>query len=189
MEVGERSNDRTESYFIKMPDDIIAVTHAGQLSSGFMKPKGIEKFSEPINEGSVAFILKLRDENRKVIGYSAQLEVMAMVGDGGSPVMDTEWILVVPGRGTLFLHEVEKPTEIFETFQPYIDSGDAWKGNIEVLTTAGPNEDGTGKVVGGTGEFSGADGYFLEINRFTEYDPSSENGLIGELEIRVTYRN
>ena len=62
-------------------------------------------------------------------------------------------------------------------------TGKDWTGNWTVQTTVGPREDGRGIIVGGTGEFAGANGTFVEIDRVTRY--TTDGAMMGEFELRV----
>lgn len=174
-----------ESFFTRLPDDLMALTHSGELGSGYI-PEGIARFTEERAAGSVAFLFKLRDRSGEVVGYATQLEVVkAGVPVGQSEASwPTDWVLVVAERGTLFLHQIEKPTKLRDVaLRPVVETGEPWEGKVTAQTTVGPRADGRGIIVGGTRDFEGAQGTFVEIDTLTAF--SLENGLVGEIELRL----
>ncbi|MGH7805344.1 MAG: hypothetical protein ACREQJ_13430, partial [Candidatus Binatia bacterium] len=71
-----------------------------------------------------------------------------------------------------------------KVLKPVLETGKAWEGDWTVQTTAGPGEGRRGLVVGGSGEFAGARGSFVEIDRVTKL--TTDGVLEGSFELRVT---
>jgi hypothetical protein len=68
---------------------------------------------------------------------------------------------------------------------PVQETGEAWRGEWTVTTTAGPRPDGSGVIVGGAGEFAGAAGKFVEIVTLTGFEPGGI--MVGRVELRLTF--
>ncbi len=86
-------------------------------------------------------------------------------------VVDSAWHIVLPDRGTLFVNQQEN-------YWPYIrdiivsarwNSADSWRGAWSRVMTMGPNALGTGRVVGGNGEFAGIESEAVESLSATAY--------------------
>ena len=102
-----RPGERVESFFTHVPIDVIAITYNG---SGFIAavPPGILKLDDPGLENTVGILAKFRDKDGKIIGFGTQLELPTDTPDGDAGIeRATDWILVLPGRGKLYLSEIE----------------------------------------------------------------------------------
>lgn len=178
--------ERIESFVIEVPGDGIAVTNSGKLALAPFPP-GIALFTEPRIEKSLAVLAKVRDSSGEVIGYASELEVFTETDlSKGDVVWNTDWTVVIPARGALFLHQQEHSGELFpKVIAPTVQSGEDWVGDWTVLTTVGPQPDGRGAVVGGTGEFEGARGSFVEIDRVTRFTPKGEMTATVRLETAI----
>lgn len=178
--------ETTESFFIELPADGIAVTHDGDMALG-AGPPGIGLLKEPRIADGLALLVKLRNAGNEIVGFASELEVFPA---GADPVMsdnviwDTDWTLVIPGRGTLYLRQQEISGELgSKVVLPSKASGNPWQGEWIVQTTAGPLPGKFGVIVGGAGEFDGVTGKFVEIATLTGYDPAGM--LIGRIELRL----
>jgi len=169
------AGERIESFVIEVPGDGIAITNSGKLALAPF-PAGIALFTEPRIEKSLAVLAKVRDGRGEVIGYASELEVFGETDfSKGDVLWNTDWTLVIPARGALFLHQQEHAGELYpKVIAPTMQSGEDWVGDWTVITTVGPQPDGRGLVVGGTGEFAGARGSFVEIDRVTRFTPKGE---------------
>jgi len=99
---------------------------------------------------------------------------------------DTYWTVVLPGRGALFMQQTENNWRLFkQVLLPMLLSRHDWSGNWRNVNTSGPGRDGHGIVVGGTGEFAGAAGTFLEIGTLRSATLQGELG--GMLELRMFF--
>ncbi len=124
----------------------------------------------------------------QIVGFAAELEVHPE-GDMLAEDLqwDTDWILVLPGRGVLILYQQEHSGELGpRVVNPTFASGRDWVGDWTVQTTVGPRTDGRGIVVGGTGEFEGASGSFVELDRITRF--TADGGLLGDFELRIQWQ-
>lgn len=176
---------------LKMPDDVLAWTHTGQLEPSMpYLPEGMKRMAEPKINGGIIVTGKLRDANDEIVAFASQHSAMPLTPDGKIAKMEwpSEWTVTFPGRGTLFLSEVEGPGRIFEIFQRYGKAKEIWTGNMQVRTTRGPTARGNGYVVGGTGEFLGKTGMFIEVNNFTRNDFTRPGRLPdGSIELRIRF--
>jgi len=173
-----------ESFFFRSPGDGIAVTHGGSLPLA-IGPPGVAPLSEPAIERGFALLVNLRNAQNELVGFAVELEVHP-VGDmlAEDLLWDTEWLLVLPGRGILVLHQQEHSGELGRKVIGHIrDTGSDWTGDWTVQTTVGPLPSGRGTIIGGTGEFRDARGSFIEIDHLTRY--SVDNLMYGDFELRI----
>lgn len=173
-----------ESFFFRSPEDGIAVTHSGKLPLG-IAPPGVAALSDPAIERGFALLLNMHDANARIIGYAVELEVHPQ-GDMLAEDLswDTEWVLVIPGRGMLILHQQEHSGELGpKVINSIRETGTDWIGDWTVQTTVGPLANGRGVIVGGTEEFEGASGSFIEIDHLTRY--SVDGVMWGDFELRL----
>jgi hypothetical protein len=173
----------TESFYFRSPEDGIAVTHAGRLPV-VIAPPGVVALSEPAIDRGFALILNVHDANGEIIGFAAELEVHP---EGDMLAQDlrweTDWVLVIPGRGMLILNQQEHSGELGpRVINTIRETGSDWVGDWTVQTTVGPLANGRGVIVGGTGEFAGARGSFIEIDHLTRY--SVDGVMWGDFELR-----
>jgi hypothetical protein len=178
---------RAETLHIRLPEDGIAVTHGGKVPFP-VAPPGVPMFTEESLRRGFALLVRIRDADGRVVGMAAELEVHP-VGDMLSQSLewDTDWILVLPGRGMLVLHEVEHSNDLgSKVIHPTLASGQDWVGDWTVQTTVGPGPAGEGVIIGGTGEFTGSTGTFVEVDRLTRF--SVVTGLHGHVELRLERR-
>lgn len=173
-----------ESFFLTSPDDGVAVAHSGKLPLA-IAPPGVSLLSEAAIERGFVLIVNIRNARNEIVGFAVELEVHPE-GDMLSEdlVWETEWLLVIPGRGILILNQQEHSGELGrKVFQSIRDTGKDWVGDWTVQTTVGPLAGGRGVIVGGTGEFSGAEGSFIELDHLTRY--STDNVMYGDFELRI----
>lgn len=117
-----------ESFFFGVADGI-AVTHAGQVPLG-AGPPGVELFTDPALDRGFILVSNVRDRSGSVVGFAVELEVHPredMLAQNLS--WDTEWLLVLPGRGMLILHQQEHSNELGpRVINPTLASGIADEG-------------------------------------------------------------
>ena len=75
----------------------------------------------------------------------------------GEAIVDSVWHIYLPGRGSLFVQQTENYWNYLRNvvIPAHWSSGDNWRGLWNGNVTAGPGALGTGRVVGGSGEFDG----------------------------------
>jgi len=185
--LASESGRSSESFFIELPADGIAMTHGGDMALG-AGPPGIPFLKEDRINGGLALLSKVRGAGGEVIGFASELETFPKGANLMEPnvVWDTDWTLMIPGRGSLYLRQQETSGELgAKVVIPTQESGVGWRGNWVVTTTVGPRSDGRGVIVGGAGEFEGARGSFVEIVTLTGFDLPGI--LIGTVELRLQF--
>jgi len=142
--------------------------------------------------GAATIVVALRDPAKSeglraaVSGFATELEVFPAGANmlEGDVVWDTDWTVVIPGRGSLFLYEREHSGELgSKVISPTLKTGELWVGDWTVTSTVGPRPDRKGRIVGGTGEFAKAAGWFTETIRLTKY--TKEGAMFGTVELKV----
>jgi hypothetical protein len=179
------SGEKVLSFHSRLPDQAIALTHSGHVGLGFF-PAGIPKFSEPgIRRGLLAN-LKLEDESGNVVGFASELELFPETSPAEADDVrwETGWALAIAGRGMIFLEQIEHSGGLGpKVIQPTRASGKDWVGNWYITTTVGPLPSGRGRIIGGTGEFAGITGSFVELDRLTKF--SVDGNMDVALELRL----
>jgi len=89
----------------------------------------------------------------------------------GEALVDSVWHIYMPGRGTLLVQQVENYWSLLRdiVFPARWSSSDSWRGNWHGEITVGPGALGTGKVVGGSGEYAGMSAESMESVSATVY--------------------
>lgn len=175
-----------EEVFHMHMDEIVMQTNWGNLGPAFRTPADVALLDDPALGGSAIFLFKLRDSSGNVVGYGSEQEVHQIDDKRNTKfVWATTWTLTLPGRGTLFLEQIESGAQMLDKIK-FPESG-VWTGDISVQETVGPRADGRGRIVGGTGEFEGRAGSFVEINRIRKLARDmSVNPDIG-VEVRLAF--
>lgn len=173
--------------FTMQASDVVAVTHDGKKPL-LPAPQGIALFSEPNISSGFVLLTKLRNQNGEIVGYAVESEVVAPESNIAQGILKTltQWTLVIPGRGTLFLDEIEDSSDLGKQILPVILAGGVWDKPVDFVSTAGPSPEGKGVVIGGTGEFSGRSGQFIEITHLHQW--SLKGGLDAGIELEISYR-
>lgn len=177
--------EKTLSFYSSMPQHAVALTHSGHVGLGFF-PRDIPKFTEPgIRTGLIAN-LKLTDEKGTVVGFASELELFPETSPAEAEDVrwSTGWALAITGRGMIFLEQIEHSGGLGpRIIQPTRASGKDWEGNWLITTTVGPLPSGRGRIVGGTGEFAGLSGSFVEIDRLTRF--TTDEQMVIDVELRM----
>lgn len=176
-----------EVFTTESPEQALAVTHDGDKPIP-AHPAGIGLLSDPRIVKGFMLLVKFNDKNGNIVGYGSEQEVVRDESNimHGRMIMDTTWTVTIPGRGTLFLSEVEDASEFAKkAVIPALRDGKDWTVPWTFVTTAGPI-DGKGAIVGGTGEFQGVSGTFLEVTKLRAY--TVKKGLHATVELHLTYK-
>jgi hypothetical protein len=181
-----------ESFFLEFPGDVVALTHGGQMFLPTF-PGDISRLDEPALNTSMGTLAKVRDTQGNIVGFATELEVfpkdMAQTFMTGKAVWGTVWTVVIPGRGAVFLVEQEQSGKFAaDIMGPVLANRKSWTGSYDQTTTVGPGGDGRGLIAGGSGDFEGARGAFIERNHFTRFDPDGALRLKTELRLFFTVR-
>ncbi|MEW6443871.1 MAG: hypothetical protein AB1640_23245 [bacterium] len=183
----ESCASRAESFFMEIPGNIVAATHGGSFPFDPFPP-GMALLGDPALASGLAVLTKLRDARGEVIGFATELETISPQSSllRGLLMTDTYWSLILPGRGTVHLYQTENNWKfVKKVVLPAVLKRSPWSGNWPDLHTHGPGTDGRGRIVGGSGEFRGISGSFVEIGTTRSFSP--DGGLAGEIELRLCY--
>jgi hypothetical protein len=164
---------RQEEFVIHWPEDRIARPGENASSLPAAAAVGAAVLEDSAGRRVSAELFRLRDTEDNVIGVAGRL-----AGTGGA-IADpgrsaTNWLLVIPGRGALFLAQSDvQDTTVREGIAaegtlalPPAQAAAFWTDRPRIRITApAPAGDGpatTGKVLRGTSEFAGLRGSFIE---------------------------
>lgn len=174
---------RREVWVLDMVRDVRAVTHGGALGIGLV-PAGIRPL-EGGGEANLALITTLTDRTGKVLGIASELEEFPGAEKVPGKPWKTTWTLLLNGRGALFVEALEAMPAVHRPAFETAHAGREWRGRLEGATTVGPQADGRGRIVGGTGEFAGARGSVEEYAVLTRMTP--DGVMEGHIELRVEF--
>jgi hypothetical protein len=156
---------RAESFTIQWPRDRIempASRDPGLVSAG----PAIELRANAGGRAAVE-VFRVRDANGTVVGVASR--TISRGASGGQLRDGSDWILLIPSRGALFMTELNA-FDLWPraqgggdpTIAPATDLRSTWGTARHLQVTAGPVADGRGRVLRGTEEFSGLTGVFTE---------------------------
>jgi hypothetical protein len=168
--IDSSNRERIVTFHWKSPDDLLAVTHGGQVPVDLIPP-GIASLTGTDIADHLLVMAKVRDETG-AIGTLIEIEV-------GLQDFNREWevylLVVIPGRGALAAREKGGPSAVNARLQSAIqqaqNSGE-WTGDIAQIGTAGPLPNGYGEVTMATGEFEGTTGRQQQTCRWRRITPS-----------------
>jgi hypothetical protein len=154
---------RREEFLVRWPEDRIALpadlraARAGAAAA--TDSAGTLVLADSAGRRVSGEVFRLRDAGGNVVGVASRVTA----GGGARPVAD--WMLVIPGRGALLLHQADAtdlaaralPGPPRRAASPAQQVG-FWSGRREFRATA----PGGGTVVHGTREFAGLTGSFTE---------------------------
>jgi hypothetical protein len=179
-----------ETFWFHAPADGIAATHDGEPSKPVkVFPQGIGLLNEPHLRSAFVLLAKARNRAGEVVGFASEMEEVAPQSNilQGRMQMLSTWTLELPGRGTLFMYETEDASEFAKNvIVPALVLGKTWDQPWTFVTTTGPRADGRGVIVGGTGEFEGVTGSFVEVTHLKRFTPEGRLELTMELQLAYT---
>jgi hypothetical protein len=174
-----------ETFYFEAPEDGIAATHDGNKPIQAF-PQGIPAFSEKNLASAFLLVAKARNKHGEIVGFASEMEDVAPESNimQGRMIMHSTWTLEIPGRGTLFMFEIENASEFAKKVViPALAFGKTWNEPWTFTTTIGPHADGRGIITGGTGEFAGATGTFVEVTHLRKFTPDGQMFLTMELQL------
>jgi hypothetical protein len=74
---------------------------------------------------------------------------------------------VLPARGTIYVAQIEDARSIGMEILPKVMLGKEWNGRADFVSTVGPDARSRGVIVGGTRQFEGITGSFVEVSPMT----------------------
>jgi len=155
---------KLDTFQFRLANDTIAsTTPPGGFFTPF--PHGISTFDDPKLEDAYLFVVTMRDINNNVVGFASEHELVDLVNNKAQ----TSYTITLPGRGTLMMTERESFEVLIDAVNDMVADGELVRTFspplVEVLTIPG-----TGKVVGGSGEFKYATGVMQEIGVIHKID-------------------
>jgi hypothetical protein len=123
-------------------------------------PAGTPLLTDPALATAFASTFKVHDTNGNPVGVASEMENI----DFSTLVSDSNWTVVVPGRGTIFGAQQENIAPLFAIVNDMISRGvfeQTFDPPLVIVTTL----PGSGNVIGGTGEFDGARGTMVETDQ------------------------
>jgi hypothetical protein len=183
----DRTGHTLETFTVRAPEDIIAVTHNGSNIID-PRPTGIALFDEPALRSGLLLVAKVRNAEGAIVGVALESEEVDPVSNPllGRMRMNTDWTILLPGRGTIFVTQIEDAGSAGKTILPAVILGNGWNGQADFVSTAGPDSNGRGLIVGGTREFQGISGSFVELSHLTHI--SKGRGGVGTVELQLAYK-
>jgi hypothetical protein len=138
--------------------DAIMFTNDGEAGASPHPEKVQQLWEAPVRQTDVIATV-LRDERNQVAGlgikFSSVSESTRLFE--GRVLIDSIWYVHLPGRGSFYVEQTENYWDYLRdvVLPAYRDSAKTWKGIWTGNITVGPGSSGTGRVVGGSGEFDG----------------------------------
>lgn len=175
------------SFFLKIPEDGLALTH-GKMDHGLKPfPGGIKSLADTPIANTLALVSRVRDREGNLVGLASELEYFEQKPKSdGLQVWDTYWTLMIAGRGTLYLYEKESlGPEVADIFFSTKSKNSPWIGSLTWASNVGPHPSGHGVIVGGTGDFLGKVGTYEEIGTLLKF--TSDGEITADIEIRLHF--
>ena len=144
--------------YTAVPGETILYTDNGE-SIVSTHPDRVAELWEPAIVDSRIAVNLLTNSRGKAVGlgikFSTDSEQTRLISS--QVLVNSVWHIYLPGQGTLLVYQVENYwSYLREIVVPARwSSGDNWKGSFFRIMTQGPNALGTGRVIGGTGNFAG----------------------------------
>lgn len=163
---------REETFTIQWPQDRIQplkAPGAGAIlvAGGAAILHGQGSDGSDSGESATAEVFRLRDKAGNVIGLASR-STSTRRGTDGAASQGSDWVLMIPSRGSLFLTQVNSrdvaPRPPADGVNSAPAQGDAafWSQGTRLRVTAGPSSGGAGQVLGGTEEFADLRGSYDE---------------------------
>ncbi len=140
---------RLETFYVELPADRLL-------------PAQDVEFGAPGDRDVRAELFRIRDAEDRIVGLAGKLS-----GDPGTGVSVSDWTLAISGRGGLFLTQVNEHSLVLESTRiadspPGLEMHDGrGLGSATTHPASGGDSNG-GRVLGGTGEFTGLTGTYDE---------------------------
>jgi hypothetical protein len=177
-----------QSFALEITGDNMLATHGGAFPFRPF-PGSVRELGDASLHDVFALVTRFRNgPHGEVVGFGTELEIAHEDSSllRGRVMTHTLWSIVVPGRGTLHLYQVENNWGLLKrVLLPAMFSGDGFTGEFIGVNTLGPLADYRGIILGGTRDFAGRAGSFVEVGTLRELHPG---GVVsGEMELRVGF--
>ena len=133
-------------------------TNNGDQSSAPF-PQSVDELWEPTVRRSRVTVVELHNGRGLPIGVGVKFSSDSEETDvlNARAVVDSAWHIYLPDRGSLLVGQQENLWTYLREIvaKARWSSDEGWQGAWSGVLTSGPNPIGTGRVFGGSGEFSG----------------------------------
>ena len=158
----------------RAPDDIIAMTHGGEIPMQIIPP-GIQSLAGTGIDQQLVMVVKVRDAQDRVVGMMTEIEIFSP-GDR----FEVYSTLVLPGRGALASYQTKSRSTLMKPFAEVLAGAETWSGELDIVMSKGPLADGRGRLIAATGEFDGCTGFHQQSITFTAISATGSVGVTRE---------
>jgi hypothetical protein len=159
--------------------DSIIFTNDGNSRVHPFPAKVQQLWEAPIRD-TETMVTVLRDGRNDVAGFGIKFSTKSERTrlQNGEAIVDSAWYVYLSGQGTMLIEQSENHWAFLrEIVVPaHWSSGDSWRGNWYGTITDGPSALGTGRVFGGSGQYSDLEYEVIETRTVKAY--STENGPV-----------
>jgi hypothetical protein len=163
----QTNGGRSETFVIRWPQDRLDLS--GELVVGDRVTRAVAQGMMVLDDAAgrrlSAELFRLRDREGNVIGLAGRMSNAAP----GAPASSSDWLLVIPARGSLALTQADARDLTVRRIddgqavyaRAAVDAPGFWAAGRRYRISAGPLT-GAGRVVHGSDEFAGLEGRFTE---------------------------
>ncbi|HHQ13838.1 MAG TPA: hypothetical protein ENK16_02315 [Chromatiales bacterium] len=153
---------RQEDFMIRWPQDRVSLPAAPERVSSVAD--GSVFVLADSRSAASAELFRLRDSAGNVVGLASRMAGHGSPGRRGAS--SSNWVLMIPSRGSLLMSQrdsadVGPVQKGGQWVLPAMTRG-FWNAGTRYRITAGPAPGGRGRILRGTGEFSGLTGTYTE---------------------------
>ncbi len=150
----------------------LAITHSGR-SRLPLQPAAIPELWESTISNSMLSVVVLHDQDEVPVGIASRVsqfsESTEMLTRG--VLVGDDWLVTIPGEGSFIIRADSNLWPFLkETLIPVWYLGRPWQGPKNYRPTAGPGDEGSAIVSGGTGSFANLRGTAVESYKISEFD-------------------
>lgn len=162
-----------------VPSEAVLFTNDGE-SAVKPHPEKTAQLWESTVRNSRVMVVELSNSRGEPAGigikFSSDSESTRILNS--QAIVDSAWHIYLPDRGTLFVAQRENYWSYIRDIivSARWNSADSWRGAWSRVMTIGPNAIGTGRVIGGSGEFAGIESEVVESLSATAY--SAQTGPV-----------
>lgn len=165
--------------FTRVPSEAVLYTNNGDQSSAPF-PQAVDELWEPTIRRSRVTVVELHNGRGLPVGVGVKFSSDSEETDvlNARAVVDSAWHIYLPDRGSLLIGQQENLWAYLREIvaKARWSSKDGWRGAWSGVLTSGPNAIGTGRVFGGSGEFSGLQAEAVETLTASAY--SADRGPV-----------
>jgi hypothetical protein len=153
--------NRELKLYWRTPEDIISMTHSGQIASPRV-PVGIASLPSISSRSQLVLVANLRDSTGAYVGTMTELEVFTDADE-----FEIYMTAVLPNRGAVASYQLKSWEGVMRPFIELGIDGREWVGSRTVLQTTGPAPASKGVVIASHGEFEGLAGLHQQTVTYT----------------------